>query len=307
MFVSKFGAFDGASWEGLCQQVFKRKYEVDGYQEMKASPGDFGIEGFTVNTGWAFQCYCPDKHYERSELYRHIREKITEDIGKLEKYKNELEKRLGQTKICRWIFVTPEVDKNEILVHSRNKEQEMRSKGLSIIASDFTVFIYDGEHFIVEINELRAASGESLVFDEMPPVLSELKGEQEEYEKNVQRKSTARLAQRKDKPDFQARVNQLSQLTIESFLSSDGFFKRIEATSPITYVKLVRIINEYEQHVIETSATWSATAEELTEKVREGLAQRINQELAEFDLTLAHKVARYMTARWLAVCELSYD
>lgn len=308
MFVSKFGSFDGSSWEGLCQQIFKRKYESDGYQEMKASPGDFGIEGFTVSTGWAFQCYCPDKHYERSELYEHIRDKVTADLGKLGKFKNELEKRLGKTKIHRWIFVTPEIDKNEILVHVRKKEDEIRSKNLPFIAPDFTIFIYDGEFFLVEINEIRAATGVSLIFDEYPPVLSELIGEQEEYEKNVRRKSTARLIHKADKPEFQSQVNQLAQRTIEAFLSTDGYFKRIEENSPVTYVKLIRLINEYEQYVIDVSVTWSATAQELTEKVHEGLTQRIAKELApDFDWTNASKVARHMIARWLAICELNYD
>jgi hypothetical protein len=308
MFMTKFGPFNGSTWEGLCQQVFKRKYEADGYQQVHASPGDFGIEGFTVNTGWAFQCYCPEKHYERSELYDKIRDKITQDLGKLNTYKIDLAARLGTTKLCRWIFVTPEVDKNAILVHARKKEQEILALGLPFIDQDFTVLIYDGDHFIVEINEIRTAAGEALVFDEQVPVLAELKGEQEEYEKNVSRKCGLRLADKSGRQDYPQRLSQLSQLTIEAFLAADGYFKQIEATSPTTYVKLARLINEYEQFVIEASITWTGTAEDLTVKVREGLAQRIAQELApDFDLTNANKVAKHMTARWLAVCELNYD
>lgn len=80
MFNTKFGSFNGSTWEDLCQLVFKRKYDAVGYQQMKASPGNFGIEGFTIGTGLAFQCYCPDKHYERAELYENIRDKITQDL-----------------------------------------------------------------------------------------------------------------------------------------------------------------------------------------------------------------------------------
>jgi hypothetical protein len=75
----------------------------------------------------------------------------------------------------------------------------------------------------------------------------------------------------------------------------------------MTHVRLVRLINEYEQYVIETSTTWSGSAEELTTQVREGLARLVSEELGpEFDTANAMKVARYMTARWLAVCELDY-
>ena len=104
MFNSRFGPFDGSSWEALCQKIFKRKYHEDDYQPIPASPGDFGLEGFTLKTGWGFQCYCPDKHYERSELYEKQRDKITADLGKLKTYQTELLARTGCTQLTHWDF-----------------------------------------------------------------------------------------------------------------------------------------------------------------------------------------------------------
>lgn len=307
MFSTKFGPFNGSTWEGLCQQVFKRKYQAECYQQMQASPGDYGIEGYTTVTGWAFQCYCPEKHYERAELYEKQRDKITADLRKLKDYKSELQARLGSTKIGRWVFVTPEVDRNALLAHAKAKEAEVRGWNLPILTADFTVLLHDGDHYLVEINEVRASAGEALVFDDAVPALAALTGQQEQYEQNVHRKSGYRLADKAQKTDFAARVQQLSQRTIEQFLEADGYFRRIASASPMTHVRLVRLINEYEQHVIETSATWSGTAEELTAQVREGLVKLVSDELGpEFDKANALKVARYMTARWLAVCELDY-
>jgi len=305
MFSTKFGTFNGDTWENLCQLVLKRKHQNEGYQEMPASPGDYGIEGYTVTTGWAFQCYCPDKHYERAELYEKQRDKITEDLKKLELYQAEIQARLGTTTITRWIFITPEIDRNALLKHAKIKEAQVKSWGLPFISEDFTVLLHDGDHYLVEINDVRVASGEALVFDDATPVLAELNGSQEEYEKNVVRKTEIRLA---DKPSPASQVTQLSQRTIENFLESDGFFRRISSTSPTTYIRLIRLINEYELEVVELSATWVATAQELTDKVREGLERLVVKELSpEFDQTNAKKVARFMTARWLAVCELDYE
>lgn len=307
MFITKFGAFNGSTWEDLCQQVFKRKYKAECYQQMQASPGDFGIEGYTVNPGWAFQCYCPEKHYERTELYEKQRDKITTDLRKLKSYQSELQARLGTTKVSRWVFVTPEIDRNALLAHAKTKESEVRSWGLPFLADDFTVLLHDGDHYIVEINEIRGASGEALVFDDTVPVLAALTGAQEQYEQNVHRKSECRLVDKAQLENFPARVQQLSQRTIESFLEADGFLRRVSATSPTTYLKLIRLINEYERDVIDTSATWSGTAEELTIQVRDGLAKLVYEELSpEFDIVNSKKVARFMTARWLAVCELDY-
>lgn len=304
MFNTKLGAFNGDTWEDLCQLIFKRKHQSEGYQEMPASPGDYGIEGYTVTTGWAFQCYCPDKHYERTELYEKQRDKITEDLKKLRNYQADIQARLGSTILTRWIFVTPEIDRNALLKHAKTKETEVKSWGLPFLSDDFTVLLHDGDHYLVEINDVRAASGEALVFDDTTPVLAQLNGKPEEYEKNVLRKTQIRLA---DKPTAPRQVVQLSQRTIEHFLESDGYFRRISTSSPPTYIRLIRLINEYELEVIDLSATWIATPQELTEKVRNGLEQLIFTELSpEFDRANSKKVARYMTARWLAICELDY-
>lgn len=308
MFNSRFGAFNGSSWEALCQQVFKRKYQVDDYQPIPASPGDFGIEGFTLRTGWAFQCYCPDKHYERSELYEKQRDKITEDLGKLKTYQVELGKRLGQTKLGHWVFVTPEFDKNNLIAHARTKEQLVRSWGLPFITDDFTVLLYDGDSFLLEINEIRSAVGEALVFDEAAPALVQLTGNPEEYEDNVRRKCEMRLAEKRTSASFSNKVQSLHQLTLESFLSADGYFRRIEASAPVIYLRLVRLINEFENYVVETSATWLGSPDALTMQVRDALERRIVADLGpEFDETNASKIARFMVARWLAICELDYD
>lgn len=308
MFQTKFGSFDGNAWESLCQLIFKKKYQSDDYQEMPASPGDFGVEGITLRTGWGFQCYCPDKHYERKELYDKQRDKISEDLVKLKTYQADLILRLGSTKLVKWVFVTPEIDKNALLAHARTKEAEVRSWKLPHLADDFRVLLYDADSYLVEINEIRSAAGESLVFDQAAPILAILMGTQEDYEKNVLRKCKARLLEKIALPTYQDRVSRLHQRTLVEFLEADSYFRRISSTAPLIYVKLVRLINEFENHVIDKSTTWTGTPEELTNQMKDGLRRRITIELApEFNETEASKVTRYMVARWLAVCELDYE
>ena len=68
MYKTLYGDFNGALWEDFCQLCFKLKYDAEGYQEMPAWQGDYGIEGFT-RTGIVFQCYCPDMEYSPDDLY----------------------------------------------------------------------------------------------------------------------------------------------------------------------------------------------------------------------------------------------
>ena len=308
MAATSIGTFDGKSWEALCQQVFKRKFACDGYQQIPASPGDFGLEGFTLKTGYGYQCYCPEKNYTRQELYVAQRDKITTDLGKLKINQVELAKRFGATKLSHWVFVTPEIDKNSLLAHARIKELEVRSWNLPILAPDFSVLLHDSGHYIVEINEIRIAAGEAIDFYVSQPCFPPLSGPPEFYDGNVQRKSRARLAPKKTSHRFESLVQQLHQQTLESFLEADAHFRRIEVTAPTVYFRLVRLINEYEKQVIETAATWTGSAEVLTVSLRDGLADRIAKELApQFSETNSSTVARHMVARWIAICELDYD
>jgi len=308
VFTTSVGAFNGKSWEALCQLVFKKKYGADGYQHIPASPGDFGLEGYTVKTGYGFQCYCPEKHYTRPELYEAQRNKITRDLGKLKTYRADLIKILGLTKLEHWVFVTPEIDQNALLAHAKAKELEVRKWNLPFLTPGFCILLHDAGHYEIEINEIRSAAGEALNLGNVPvnlPLLSELP---EVYERNVRRKCERRLDPKKTSAHYASLVSKLYEQTLESFLEADALFRGIEATAPTLYFKLVRLINEYEKYVIETTATWTETADALTVKVRDGLAERVAKDLAPgFDETNANMVARHMVARWLAICELDYD
>ena len=308
MFKTSFGAFDGAGWEALCQQVFKKKFAKEGYQPIPASPGDFGLEGFTMLTGLGFQCYCPDKHYTRQELYEKQRDKITKDLGKLKENEVELERRFGTTKLSDWYFVTPEVNKNSLLAHARAKETEVRGWNLRILQPNFRVHLHDADHYFVEIREILSAAGVALDFGMNPPILPALKEQKEVYEDNVLRKCKARLESKQSSPRYDFLVNQINQQTLESFLESEASFRRIQESAPTLYFKLVRLINEFEKFVVDTNATWGGSADELTTTVRDKLTQRLVHDLSpQLDETSASQISRHMVARWLAICELDYD
>jgi hypothetical protein len=305
MYQTRFGAFNGRSWEDLCQQIFKIKYAGEGYLAMPASPGDFGIEGYTAHTGLAFQCYCPERQCTTAELYESQRDKITNDLRKLRENIVELERRLGATKICEWNFVSPTINKNELLRHAKTKESEVKSWGLPIISPNFTVLLKDGEFYQREINEIHTLNGRLLNFDPVPPQIPDLSANFSEYETNIRRKSEIRVGNVVNAPK---RANILAQSTTQSFLQGAPHLQRIESTAPTIYLSLARLVREFELYVQEASATWSGSPEELTAKLRDELEKRILQDLGEkIDGTTSAQVARQMIARWLAVCQLDFE
>lgn len=307
MYKSSFGAFDGTSWEALCQQVFKAKYAQDGYQHIPATPGDFGLEGFCGGTGIGFQCYCPNNHYTRKELYGHQRSKITDDLNKLKTYQVQLARILGDTKLSTWWFVTPEIGHNDLLTHARAKENEVRLWNLPFLTPDFSIQLHDADYYLLEINQIRAAAGEALDFHTGPAALVKLVAPQEDYEKNVLRKCNARLASKVGSGNHAASLSKLNQVTLDSFLESDGYFRDIEKSAPVLYFKLARLINEFERRVEEQAVTWTGFPEDLTNQLRQDLETRLLKIGPEVNDATADAVARHMVARWLAVCTLDYD
>lgn len=307
MFKTNLGAFNGKSWEELCQLVFKAKYGCDGYQPIPASPGDFGLEGFTMATGQAFQCYCPDKHYDSKALYEAQRDKITVDLGKLKKNQSELQKRLGTTIIKSWLFVTPVIDENKLLAHAKLKEQEVKSWKLPFVDPDFSIHLRDADFYLKEISEVRTLTGVPLNFDTTVADLPAVALSNMEYEANLLRKSERRVgASPSDKREASVKV--LYESTLQSFLSSDAYLKRIEEAAPTVHARILRIVNEFGIEVAEKGATWTGTPQQLNDEVKEGLADRIIADLStSLDSHTAHQISRHLVARWLAICQLDFN
>ena len=307
MFQTDYGPFDGNSWERLCQLVFKRKFTDVGYTHIPATPGDYGLEGFTKTTGCGFQCYCPDKVYPPKELYEKQRDKITTDLKKLQTNETELAKILGTTKLQRWHLVTPTIAHNDLIKHAQAKEAEVRGWNLPILAPNFQVLVHDADHYATEIHKMKLAVGQALDFGGLPAALPDLNDSSETYEKNVMRKTRTRLA-KAPADKLEGRVARLYTKTLREFLDHGPHLKRINDTAPTVHSRLARLINGYEADIGETCDTWVGTPQELTEKIRVGLTERIVKDLAPaIDETGAAQIARLIVARWIAVCEVDYD
>ncbi|BEV17793.1 hypothetical protein HBDW_45810 [Herbaspirillum sp. DW155] len=298
-----YGDFDGTSWERHCQAAFKIKYG-DEYQPMPASsPGDFGIEGWTSD-GTVFQCYCPEKEYTRDELYEAIRDKITTDIPKLKKNEVELTKRLG-IQIKRWIFVTPIVDDNDLHVHARKKEIEAKAWGIPLLHADFDIKLQDAGFYANEFEQCRRTDGVGLQIGPILPKEDVLPGLPREYLSLIERKNRVLLKSRSSSPTFDNELAELNQITESEFLQCDDNLAEIERASPQAYRKLYHVIGQYGNEMKKKQLRWNGQPNELVEKIREELSQRIALELGgAISHNSVQRTVDLLISRWLAVCQL---
>ncbi|GLU37404.1 hypothetical protein [Pseudomonas sp. NBRC 100443] len=303
MITTPIGKYTGITWEAECQLVFKFKHGADGYQQVPASPGDYGIEGFTKHTGYAFQCYCPEKQYHQDELYESQRDKINKDLVKLKKNTIELQKILGETKIKNWCFVTPEINRNKLLSYAQTKQAEVRAWGLPHLDKNFTILLHDHEFYIQEFNMLRISAGLPPCLGSPTETLPKVNATSEPYDENLLRKCRLRMPGKSAKS-----IEGLVELTTKSFLDHDSYFQSLYDRSPQTYVNVARIVNAFEQDVQEWGFTSDATPEQLTELVKATLMEYlVTDRNLNIDKSTASEVVRRTIARWLAICELDFN
>lgn len=304
-YTTKHGQFDGTSWEELCQQIFKMKFGLDGYQEMPASPGDYGIEGFVKQFGIAYQCYCPNKHYTQTELYEKQRDKITKDLGKLNTYKDELKDRLGDLKIKKWIFLCPEINKNELLAHAISKQTDIRNLKLEILDDEFEVELQDADFYIKEMHQIKNFNGFKIAFQDEAPFMELFDESTEEYTDNIKRKNKKRCIV--DGEVNQHRHAKLNALTLKKWFEGDNLLRKIEREFADVYYQLAKVINQYESELEESCLTWADLPEKLIEDVRNNLRQRIKESIPSIDDAERCKIADSMTSKWIALCPLEID
>lgn len=306
MFQSEIGPLDGDSWERLIQSVFKHKYDT--YQDMVASPGDLGIEGFVLNEGILIQCYCPDENYDAKTLYEKQRDKMTEDLKKLSKNQKEIVAHIGSATISQWIFITPKISKHDLHAHARAKTAEILDLGLPFIANNFQILIKDLYAYITEIRYLQQMQGKSICFTPsegesiVEPKLTT------EYDENINDKNQIRsVIKGVYKDDVHVRLN---NMTKKQYLEGYDILRRIFTQSPELYERIAKLVNNFEDDVETLSSTWQGgDPQELINSLEEKLLDRFKQSsyISVIESESLQEVTKHMIARWITECPMRIE
>ncbi|MGF1684968.1 hypothetical protein [Photobacterium minamisatsumaniensis] len=305
MIHTDVGLIDGDRWERLIQSVFKKKYDT--YQDMVASPGDLGIEGFVLDEGIMIQCYCPDEEYSSGTLHEKQRDKITTDIKKLSKNEKELVKHIGDCQVSQWLFITPRIGKHDIHAHARKKEEEVKAERLTFIADDFQILVKDLDYFVQDIRLQQVINGEQLCFSSASGEVITEPELTTEYDGNITEKNEIRSSiNNVYKPKTHSRLN---ELTKKLYLDGYEILRRIFNQSPELYERIAKLVNNFESDVEEVSMTWEDSPQKLILLVEEKLIERFGKD--PHISTIEHEdlvsITKHMVARWIAECPMRIE
>lgn len=307
MYSTKYGQYDGDSWEALMQICFRIKYEQELYQSVPASSGDCGIEGFT-KTGKVFQCYCPDNNVTSKALYEKQRDKITTDLKKLDLYKKKLAKFLDGVTIKQWILVTPENRMNDLILHCNTKRQEILKLNLPFIDPTFQVLIHDIDNFAREIPIALNSENNKLLIDKEKldgKTIVKWKDEEIDLVENALRKHSKRFP--KDTSGVDKKINTLTDATIESFLDLNTILMRWRSAHPDDYEKYLMLISQIEKDVQEMCMFPSSDNNELYKQLRTLVRERLNSNFGYLNDITIESLTNGAVADWLLRCPLDFE
>ncbi|MFS4457885.1 hypothetical protein [Bdellovibrio sp. HCB2-146] len=166
--------YNGNDWQQKAESLLSIKYGEDFQRVPDEHKGDWGIEGYTMS-GFAFQCYAPNKLYSTQDLYEHQRSKITDDIRKFKENSEHLGKLIRPNRFSRWIFLTTIHTSKFLNQHASNKATELRNS-YNHVTEDFQILVHEGQnYFLEEIPRFQRLNPKTLRLQEPAPDAEELR------------------------------------------------------------------------------------------------------------------------------------
>lgn len=308
------GKLDGDTWEQLCQSCYRIKYQDQHYTEIPAvHGGDAGIEGFT-RTGIVNQCYCPEREYSDDDLYNHLRNKMSTDIGKLldNEYKKRLNK-LGVPIIHEWHFVIPFYKDLRIIQHAETKRQEVlkckkdNPSQYDYIADDFVILIKQAEDFKFEITRTIR---ESLTDAKLNLAVREVKivdwGKcDSEKTDNIKRKVKAVM---NDIDETDEVFNQVVNTYVESYIKGMEILRMLRVSYAEIYEDVYGLEQAYKKQVslrtgMNTDKSMNA---QIFNEVLEDFEKQLRETCKYFNSASIIELKIDIISMWLADCSMQF-
>lgn len=309
------GPLDGDSWEKLCNSCYQMHYESEHFTEIPAVyKGDAGIEGFT-QTGIVNQCYCPERDYSDDELYKHMRTKMTTDIGKLVSvdYKKRFAK-MGIPQIREWHFVIPYYKDSRIIEHAETKRKEVlrlkrnNPKIYDYISQEFVILIKTAENYRIEITRLvrTTLTDIKLNFAIQHTGIPDWEKCQSDKVNNIKRKVKAVMGNIDDTNLEQ--FNEVVNLYIESYIKGMDIMNTLRVSYSEVYEGIFALEQQYKRQVeIKTKMNINSSINsQLFNEILDDFESKLVAEFSYLTMASIMELKIDLISGWLADCSMQF-
>lgn len=300
--TGRFRVWNGREWQDYCLRLLRARYANHQLQEVPdRDRGDLGLEAFT-HDGVAFQCYAAEEPLEVKELYAKQRDKLTQDLNKLNnpKKREELIALLKGVKIHTYVYLVSRNASKELVKHAQAKAQEVLGWNLPFIADNFSITIETDDNYDCERDKIWSIPRQ--LIDDRPIDGSEIEKWQEQNKPllvDAQRKlGGLRLVDEHLSAALRTLLGQYLQG--ENMLTSlrTSFPDGWQAVARAKSAKEDLLALEYPPGAAETLADLKSIAEEL--------AKEISVAAPTVDQLSARALAWSFVADWIFRCPLDF-
>src|SRR3989339_2211734 len=133
-----YSDYYGDEWEEMCNKLLPYKHGPT-YQPVTDKGGDWGLDGFVVGQGIAYQAYGQEP--ENTDPKKGFTNKVSGDLNKLKTYQADIQEFLGDEKINQWVllFNKQQIPHSDLHKYQTKKKSDVIKFGLPFIADNFSV------------------------------------------------------------------------------------------------------------------------------------------------------------------------
>lgn len=311
MFITSYGSFNGTTWENMFQIILKRKYMQAGYQRVPATPGDFGIEGFTKD-GLTFQCFCPETNEDNKKLYERQRDKITADINKLKINETELVNLLGGTKLTTWTLITPKMGHHDLIPHCNTKRDLVKSWNLPFIDGDFKVLVHECDDYALEIGEYFNQTDKKLSLQPDADETSEnklvaWKDTQIPLVENAISKNEIIIRSLNKKKDADKAVNILTNEQARHYLNGESILRKWRSSQPENHQRFTELMASVASELQEKCLLTNVDPSPFLEEIKSYMEDKIRTSFPYLDESTVVRLKNYCIAFWIMTCPIYFE
>lgn len=292
-----------AEWEDYVDNLLSTHYSIFGgsYQRVKDLGGDCGLEGFT-DTGEAFQSYADQDSKDNKARTKKQKKKITDDLNKLEEFKEFWIDIFGSRKIKRWTLMVPYHHDKQVMRHAKKEARRIVALGLPFIDDSFTVDVKSDEDYPVAKANIRTPRGPKIptrkVSDEM---VVEFEVQNPDFITNIDAKLRKVYPNATGDEIVKLRKDWLRwHLRSSDYL--DGLFSKVPE-----FWEEIQVIVDTTAEAIQTEGPMDGSAPSARLKeTRDTFEQTLSDETTFLDYRERQYVSFGTIAKWLGECPLDF-
>lgn len=265
--------------------------------------GDGGLEGYTTD-GHAFQAYFPNPSTTGKKLTTALCAKITEDLRKLERFKEFWTKTLSCTRIHTWTLVVPNYRDKNVLAHASTKAEELRRYNLPFLTDDFQALVRQPKDFPVAMKNMGADGLEHVRIPDRAVAEIECLAFQEESAEKVA--ELDRKLQRLPTIKTQDLLQKARMQFLRHYLAYRNGLDWISHHFPSSYDSIITRIAGLRSDIETQSLVTPHLPAVLLDRAHQALLAELNETASFLPSDQRRRISLGVVSEWLLECPLDF-